>query len=100
MQSSKCYRNIPFTFSRIKLYAPTTVNDYCTCISVCYKPTLLNGTLSPGGNATVGNTTTATCADGYRIAGAFDNDIVTAVLTCGVNGTWNRTVYCEPKGAC
>jgi len=65
---------------------------------VCYKPTLLNGTFSPGGNATVGNTTTATCADGYRIAGAFDNDIVTAVLTCVINGTWNGTVGCEPKG--
>ena len=79
--------------------SPTTVNNYCTCILVCYKPTLLNGTLSPDGNAIVGTTTTATCADGYRIAGSSDNNIVSAVLTCGINGTWNGTVECEPKGA-
>jgi len=73
---------------------------FWTCIPVCLKPSILNGTLSPDGNATVGNTTKATCADGYRIAGASDNDIVTAVLTCGINGTWNGTVECEPKGTC
>ena len=61
-------------------------------------PTVLNGTLLPDGNVAVGETTTATCADGYRIAGSSDNDIVTAVLTCGINGTWNGTVECEPKG--
>jgi len=62
------------------------------------KQSLHHGTLSPDGNATVGNTTIATCTDGYRIAGSYDNAIVSAVLTCGINGTWNRTVECEPKG--
>ena len=65
---------------------------------MCYKPTLLNGTLSPDGNVTVGNTTTAICEEGFRIAGSSDNAVMSAVLTCGINGTWNRTVECEPKG--
>ena len=65
---------------------------------MCTKPAVLNGILSPDGNVAVGETTTATCADGYRIDGSSDNAIVSAVLTCGINGTWNGTVGCEPKG--
>jgi len=69
----------------------------CVFILVCIEPSILNGTLLPNGNATVGDTKNITCEKGYIINGTSDDKVTSAVLQCMEDGTWNGTLDCELK---